>query len=294
MKENIVYLAIGDLHPYKNNPRDNAGAVDAVVASIKEFGFRSPIIINADHEIINGHTRWKAAKKLGMEEVPCLIVTDLTPEQIKQYRLIDNKTSEYAKWDADMLANELSELTFDLDFDFDFGDDTKKRKSWEKEKIRCDLKDKLGLKRCNDAVYHSLFRTGKAGILLEDLKCPDNVRMFAKTAEEFVLSALGPNLRGDWCILTTPRRRHKEGFHFSTEICRWMGDDLQIPFYEDAFEAENRDRMNPIFNMRKDPKEKNVIVYDDILTTGYTLQTVRTMLIDEGHTTFPLISIDNH
>lgn len=293
MREDIVYLKIGDLVPYKNNPRKNAGAVDAVVASIKEFGFRSPIILTESYEIINGHTRWKAAKKLGMTEVPCVIAHGLTEEQIKQYRLIDNKTSEYAKWDADMLAEEIAGITFDLDFDFDFGDDIKKRGKWEKQKVRCDLKDKLGLKRCNDAIYHSLFRTGKNGIPLEDIKVEENVQMFAQTAAEFILSVLGPNLR-DWCILTTPRRRHKEGFHFATEVSRWISSELSIPFYEEAFESENRERLSPIFNMLKEPKEHNVIIYDDVLTTGYTLQEVERILREEGHTTFPVISIDNH
>lgn len=291
--EQIIYLPVADLKPYKNNPRKNAEAVDAVAASIREYGFRNPIIITEDGTVINGHTRLKAAKKLKMTEVPCVRVTDLTEEQIRQYRLIDNKTSEYAKWDADMLAEELMDLNLDLDFDFDFEDDLKKRNKWEKQKVKCDLSDRLGLKRCNDTIYHSLFRAGKKGIPLEEIKVPENVWMFASTATEAITSMLGPNLN-DWCVVTTPRRRHREGFHFATEISRTIGNKLDIPFYEETFESENNTRMDPIFNMAKHPKERNVIIYDDVLTTGYTLQAVRQALIDEGYATFPVISIDNH
>jgi len=293
--DQIIYLPVKDLKPYQNNPRKNAGAVDAVAASIKEFGFRPPIIIKDDGTVINGHTRLKAAKKLGMKEVPCIRVTDLTEEQIKQFRLIDNKTSELSSWDPDLLEGELIGMDFsELEFDFDFTGDTKKRKKWEKDKIRCDLKDRLALRRCNDTVYQAMFKTGNQGIPLEDIKVIDNVGMFAATATEFIRSTLGENLEDDWCILTTPRRRHREGFHFATDVSRKISEDLNIPFYEEAFESLNTTRLDPIFNMRTDPQEKNVIIYDDVLTTGYTLQEVRRLLIEAGHVTYSLVSIDNH
>ena len=90
----IVYKTIDELKPYKRNPRNNDGAVDAVAASIKEFGFKIPIVIDTDGEIIAGHTRLKAAQKLGLAEVPCIIADDLTPDQIKAFRLADNEPGE--------------------------------------------------------------------------------------------------------------------------------------------------------------------------------------------------------
>ena len=99
----VINYKIEDLKPYKRNPRKNDGAVDAVAASIKEFGFKVPIVIDADGEIIAGHTRFKAAKKLGLKEVPCIIADDLTPDQIKAFRLADNKTAELADWDFELL-----------------------------------------------------------------------------------------------------------------------------------------------------------------------------------------------
>jgi DNA modification methylase len=96
--------------PYESNPRINDDAVDAVAASIRGFGFRQPIVVDAEGVIIVGHTRWKAAQKLGMPVVPVHVATDLTPEQIRAYRIADNKTAELASWDFDLLPLELSQL----------------------------------------------------------------------------------------------------------------------------------------------------------------------------------------
>ena len=101
---------ITDIKPYDKNPRDNDGAVEAVARSIREYGFRQPIVVDADSVIIVGHTRWKAAQKLGLAEVPVHVATDLTPAQIKAYRIADNKVAELASWDMELLPIELSEL----------------------------------------------------------------------------------------------------------------------------------------------------------------------------------------
>lgn len=102
---------IKKVKPYDRNPRRNDNAIDAVAASIREFGFRQPIVVDRDGVIIVGHTRLKAAKKLGMKEVPVLVADDLTEEQVKAYRLADNKTGELAGWDFSALEEELSEFT---------------------------------------------------------------------------------------------------------------------------------------------------------------------------------------
>lgn len=123
-RERIRYMALADIHPYENNPRRNDAAVDAVAASIREFGFRNPIIVDADGTIIAGHTRYKAARALGLPEVPVLIADDLTPEQVAAFRLADNRVGELAEWDSELLAQELDGLA-DLDmsvFGFDSGE----------------------------------------------------------------------------------------------------------------------------------------------------------------------------
>ncbi|MCA9113118.1 MAG: ParB N-terminal domain-containing protein, partial [Planctomycetaceae bacterium] len=101
---------ITDINPYPNNLRINDDAVDAVVASIREFGFRQPIVVDTELVIVCGHTRYKAALKLGLKKVPVHIAKDLTPEQIKAYRIADNKTAELAEWNYDLLPIELGEL----------------------------------------------------------------------------------------------------------------------------------------------------------------------------------------
>lgn len=113
---NIVNMDMRDLKPYEKNPRKNDDAVKYVQESIKQFGFKVPIIIDKDNVIVAGHTRYKAAKKLGLKTVPCIIADDLTDEQIKAFRLADNKVAEKAEWDFDLLADELDDL-----FDFDMG-----------------------------------------------------------------------------------------------------------------------------------------------------------------------------
>ena len=111
---NILQLPLAEVHPYKNNPRKNDGAVDAVAASIKQYGFLVPLVISADHEIITGHTRYKAAGRLGLKTVPCVIADELTDEQIKAFRLVDNKVGELAEWDVNLLPLELADITQDL------------------------------------------------------------------------------------------------------------------------------------------------------------------------------------
>ena len=113
----IVNIEISKLKAYENNPRRiPEKAVDAVANSIKDFGFKVPCVIDKNNVIVTGHTRVQAAKKLGLKEVPCVIADDLTPEQIKAFRLADNKTSELTGWDFEKLDLELEELS-----DFDMG-----------------------------------------------------------------------------------------------------------------------------------------------------------------------------
>lgn len=106
----IIHMPINELVRYKNNPRKNADAVDYVAESIQKFGFKVPIIIDRNNVIVAGDTRYQAAKKLGLEAIPCVKADDLTDEQIKALRLADNKVSEFSKWDMDKLESELLEL----------------------------------------------------------------------------------------------------------------------------------------------------------------------------------------
>jgi ParB/RepB/Spo0J family partition protein len=110
MENKLIYLSLEEITPYENNPRNNENAVDSVAASIKEFGFKSPIIVDKNNVIINGHTRYLAAKQLGLSKVPVIIAEDLTEEQVKAFRLADNKVAEIATWDFELLNEELAEI----------------------------------------------------------------------------------------------------------------------------------------------------------------------------------------
>lgn len=103
----VIEKKTSDLRPYENNPRKNDAAVDKVAASIKEFGFKVPLVITEDGEVVAGHTRLKAAEQLGIKKIPCVVASDLTPEQIKAFRLADNKVAEFSSWDDELLEMEL-------------------------------------------------------------------------------------------------------------------------------------------------------------------------------------------
>jgi ParB-like chromosome segregation protein Spo0J len=106
----VTQQSIDSIIPYARNPRKNTNAVDKVSASIQEFGFRQPIVVDSDNVIIAGHTRYEAAKKLGMSEVPVHVAESLTEQQVKAYRLADNRVSQESEWDLDLLKLELSDL----------------------------------------------------------------------------------------------------------------------------------------------------------------------------------------
>lgn len=125
--DKVIIKRLADIVPYSRNPRNNEHAVDMVAASIAEFGFKNPIILDKNNVIIAGHTRYKAAQKLGYEEVPCIVAEDLTPAQVRAFRLADNKVAEAADWDLDMLKTELDGIDSidmsDFGFDLDLGND---------------------------------------------------------------------------------------------------------------------------------------------------------------------------
>ena len=144
----IIYKNIDELIPYDNNPRINDEAVEYVKNSIKEFGFKVPIVIDKDNVIIAGHTRIKASKELGIKDIPCIIADDLTEEQVKAFRLADNKVAEKSMWDYTKLDEELDSI-LDIDmsmFNFenieetnldDFFEDNDNKKEKESKLIEC-------------------------------------------------------------------------------------------------------------------------------------------------------------
>lgn len=150
---NVVTMKVSDLIPYENNPRKNDKAVKYVAESIKQFGFKVPIVIDSNNSVVCGHTRLKACKKLQINEVPCIIADDLTEEQIRAFRVADNKVSEQAEWDFELLNEEINALSdFDFeDFGFEFETDEEEPKQKKNERLRTDEAynlPQINLNRC--------------------------------------------------------------------------------------------------------------------------------------------------
>jgi len=110
----LIQAKLSDIKPYERNPRRNDDSVQAVANSIKAFGFRAPIIVDADNVIIAGHTRYKAAKKLRLKTVPVIVADDMTPEQVEAYRIADNSAGSKSLWDMDLLGDQVKAIEYDL------------------------------------------------------------------------------------------------------------------------------------------------------------------------------------
>lgn len=150
-------ININELQPYENNPRINDNAVEAVAASIKEFGFKVPIIVDKNNVIIAGHTRLKAAEKLGLQEVPVIVADDLTEDQIKAFRLADNKVAEAAEWDFKLLEQELAAIDMNMEqFNFDL-----KELSKEFDKNREVIEDDFDIKQELEAIEEPRVKRGQ-------------------------------------------------------------------------------------------------------------------------------------
>ena len=224
----------------------------------------------------------------------------MTEEQIKAFRLADNKVGELAQWDTGLLAVELDELAaacnLDMaDFGFDISELWKRQAAWKRVEKLCDLRTRLKQRKFGNFICNSFFETGKHGEPISQIKeNPANVQMFADCLVDYILKVLGNNLAaGDWCLMTAPRRRHKASFHFATEICKETAKALAIPFYEDAVSAKDRNRIEPEFTLEVNPAEKNVLIFDDIITTGQTVRTMRQLLLETGHTVLVIVGIKN-
>jgi ParB family transcriptional regulator, chromosome partitioning protein len=149
LRNKITLMAIAEIMPYENNPRNNEEAVEKVANSIKEFGFNQPIVVDKDNVIIVGHTRYLAAQQLGLNKVPAIVAANLSEEQARAYRLVDNKVGEIAGWDFEKLTLELEQIesidmsefgfcektTLDID-DEDFLSDNKIKEK-EPKKVTC-------------------------------------------------------------------------------------------------------------------------------------------------------------
>lgn len=249
--------------------------------------------------------------------MPCVFVEGLTDEERRRYIIEDNRISEFGDWDMDALAEELRDLAENgvdvqaMDFDVDIGeietvnfefDDTEpeqeekpKGKKWTTRDVRCDMKPHLSVREKSGCSYVSLFASSKEGMTLEEIKNSRTCeKQMAKAVTGFVRQFLGNNLQGtDWAMITTGRRRHREGYHFATAVCKATAKQLGIRFYEGAIECENGNRLKPRLELITEPEEKNLILFDDIITTGTTMRKTVELLQGKGYTVLTVIGIRN-
>ena len=168
----IIEKSIDELKPYEKNPRKNDKSVDKVAQSIDQFGFRVPVVIDKDNVIVCGHTRYKAAQKLQLASIPCVVADDLTDEQIKAYRLADNKVSEDSEWDIDLLAEELNGI-IDIDMsDFGFLDieDDSDIEDAQEDNFTAEIPDEPKAK------YGDIYQLGNHRLMCGDSTSVDDVK----------------------------------------------------------------------------------------------------------------------
>lgn len=223
----IIELSLKELKPYKNNPRNNDNAVEAVAASIKEFGFKVPIVIDRNYEIVAGHTRYKASQRLGLKTVPCIIADDLTEEQIKAFRLADNKTSELATWNIELMNIELeSILNINMgDFGFEAVD--------EKEPVEDDYE--VELPEEPKTKTGDIYQLGRHRVMCGDsTKKEDVYKLLDKIDIDLVVT--DPPYNVDYG--SKAEAINKYGYHFSDRRIQndYMPEVQFIEFLTDAFQ----------------------------------------------------------
>lgn len=213
----LITLKIGDIHPYERNARKNDQAVDAVAESIRQCEYIAPIIVDEDHVILAGHTRWKALKKLGHTEAECIVKSGLTDEQKRKYRLLDNKTAEIAEWDFDLLADELDDLDFGgFDFGFDMPDE-------DGPEIVEDEAPEVNEAVEPKAKRGDIYQLGRHRLMCGDSTSVDDVaRLMDGQKADMVLSdpPYGMRLDTDFsgCIGSIGRKNHTQGNKYEKVI----------------------------------------------------------------------------
>ena len=303
------------LKPYEKNTKIHSDEqVEKLCRSIEEFGFISPILIDGEMNVIAGHGRLMAAKRIGMKTAPCLFIDGLTENQRRAYILADNRLNEYSEWDMELVAQEMEELNLeaaDLDFlEFQFdelaeeepeeetggeAEPAAKGKAWSTQDKRCDMKLNVTARQKNGHWYTSLHVISKEGKTLDEIKNDKKCeRQLVGELVEYIQQAMGKNLAGNgWAMITTGRRRHREGYHFATEVTRKAAQRLGIPFYDGAISCGNANRLKPKLTIERRPEEKNLILFDDIITTGTTAAKTIELLEGEGYTVITIVGIRN-
>lgn len=280
------------------NPRiTNPAKLDKLVESIRQdpemLELRGLLVYPIDggkYITIGGNMRLQALNRLNYGEVPCIIIPKETPvEKLRNYIIKDN--GDFGDWDYQALleswdAVELQDWAIALP-DFSTPEqEEKKRAGWNSAKDStesvCDLKEVIAWHPKRDFSFISCFKQSEQGYPLSQIKSDfGNVRIFVDAALNVIHRVIGLKNPDDWALITTPKRRHKE-MNFAETVCVALSQQLNIPFYKEAINAKTRQRINPKFTLDATINESNIIVFDDILTTGATLDAVNKLLPDKN------------
>ena len=313
----------------KNFNKGTEQGQQLIERSFRECGAGRSVFIDKDNRLVGGNKAQKGFKAAGKKRVvivesdPDTLVAvrrkdvSLDSAEGRRMALLDNLTTQVnIAWDPSEIEAVSSEIDgFDpSDYGFDpsqlevagMGDEksegdrakeeVKKRTQWGKakdyEEPVCNMVDTIEIHALRGYKYVHSFKTGSTeGTPISELKKPENAYMFALKAKELITATIGLKQTKGWCIITTPKRRHKEK-NFASLVCEQLSQMLGIPFHEDVVEAKNRARIDPVFTLVKEVEEPNIIIYDDILTGGTTLYTTANLFPTKN--LFLVVGINNH
>lgn len=277
----------GQIDGLPSNPRKiSRKRLDALKRSIVDapemLNLREVLVYpyRGKYIVIGGNMRYKACKSLGYTLLPCKVLdVETPPEKLKEYTIKDNigfgdddKNKLQSEWDLQTLQG------WGVDIDH-----------WsEKAEARCELTPRPSTITKPDIIVYCNFKKSKSGELLKKIK--ENSENAEYFAEIFALTVKKMLCNFDgWALATAPKRRHKEN-NFAERVCKIAADKIGIKFYADVFECKNKTRINPTFEVVKDIPENNVILYDDIITTGSTLETMHNCLTGKNCLCFASIN----
>ena len=306
----------GQLEGLPANPRKaTEESLRKLIASIEQDGEMleaRPILVyplpSGKYIAIGGNMRLEALRRMGWKETYCTILPKDTPvERLKRVLVKDN--ASFGEWDWQQLAEGWdTELLMQWDIMPPFQPTSepqeqpekpqeaiRKRKIWKSERQAgeslCDLEPRPQLYQRHGTFFIASFRKTEKGLPISQCKQADMVDFFAENAEALLHGIITMGSTDGWVLVTTPRRRHKQ-WNFADEVCKQIEQRTGLRYIPDVAEAKNRHRINPELRILKQVEEKNVVIYDYILTTGSTVQAMRELL--EGKNVIVIIGINNN
>lgn len=308
----------GQLEGLPANPRKaTEAAIGKLIASIEQdeqMMEMRPILVyplpSGKYIAIGGNMRLEALRRMGRTETYCTILPQDTPvERLKRVLVKDN--ASFGEWDWQQLAEGWSEIelmSWDVMPPFqteqqepqegepqETDTEIRKRKSWKSERQAgesvSDLKAQPQMYQRHGRFFVASFRKTEKGLPISQCKQADMVPYFADNAVKLLQGIMQLGETEGWALVTTPRRRHKQ-WNFADEVCKQIEQHTGLRYIPDVAEAKNRHRINPELRLLKQVDEKNVVIYDDILTTGSTVQAMRELL--EGKNVIMIIGINNN